>query len=84
VQEILKKPGSEFVAELMVNICNDFEMAQRYADLLLQYLHGEMSSWINHRNNTINRENMKEKIIKNIRCILILLKNSGDIDYEKD
>jgi AcrR family transcriptional regulator len=68
VIKILHKPGEEFCAELIKagnNISK--EKANSISDILHCYLHGELCKWINKRSFIDSREEIKIKILSNLK-----------------
>ncbi|MDD3169434.1 MAG: TetR/AcrR family transcriptional regulator [Eubacteriales bacterium] len=71
VRGILFQPAEIFTRSLMEASERELskEEADVISDIILGYLHGELSIWINHRSFIQERAEMKSKIISSIRLV---------------
>lgn len=75
VIKMLNKPGKELI-EIIMKVSNDKlseEKASLIANILHGYLHGELCKWINNRSFMNNRQEIKTKLLSNIKYIYKLM-----------
>jgi len=79
VTKILQKPGENFI-ELIKTTNNNLskEKANIIGDILHSYLHGELSKWINNRVFINRMDEMKIRILSNLKHLYKLLIQEGN------
>ncbi|MEQ8156455.1 MAG: TetR/AcrR family transcriptional regulator [Clostridiaceae bacterium] len=84
VNEMLSKPRKGFNA-ILLEACNNKiseEKVNLTSEIILTYLHGELSKWINHRGERQSKEETKMKILSNLKLLIKSLIKGKVLSYE--